>query len=276
MKESFEQVPYNHSKLPVYVGEGIVAEDKINFYISNWHNDIELVCVKKGNIKYSVNGETINLKEGDFLFINSNQIHYNFSDDMEYCEFICVIFNPLSILNNKEMTEKFVLPVLTNSKMPYLVLNDKSVSDSMEELYEKKTDENFELFLHSLFYRIWSKLISGQSDKKINVNKREMTSFKKMMLFIQNNYKSKITLKQIANSGNVCQTSCNTLFNRYTGLTPIEYLNDYRLRQSILLMNTDMNLTQICFEVGFSGASYYSEQFKKVYGETPKKYREHC
>ena len=40
-----------------------------------------------------------------------------------------------------------------------------------------------------------------------------------------------------------------------------------------LLYTTDMNITEIAYEVGFNGTSYYAEAFRKCFGITPSDYR---
>ena len=118
MNDAIEKVPYNHPTVPVYMGKGVVGDGRNFFYRSYWHGDIELVCILKGSICYSVNGETIKLTQGQSLFINSNQIHYNFSEDMQYCEFICVNFNPLMLIDKKmaEVEQDFLNRPVWNKK----------------------------------------------------------------------------------------------------------------------------------------------------------------
>ena len=61
--------------------------------------------------------------------------------------------------------------------------------------------------------------------------------------------------------------------SKYLSQTPITYLTKYRLNKSLdLLFSTDMQVTEISYEVGFSNASYYAETFKKYYHCTPKEY----
>ena len=84
----------------------------------------------------------------------------------------------------------------------------------------------------------------------------------------------KITIEQICATGNIGKTTCINIFKKHTNRTPITFLTEYRLQMSIqLLENTDLSITEICYETGFSNASYYAETFKKFYGLSPREFR---
>lgn len=60
-----------------------------------------------------------------------------------------------------------------------------------------------------------------------------------------------------------------------TGLSPIELLKDVRLKHAAkLIKSSDLNISQIAFNVGFNDAHYFSKCFKLKYGITPSEYRE--
>ena len=95
-----------------------------------------------------------------------------------------------------------------------------------------------------------------------------------MITYIQSNYQNRISLEDIARVGNMSKTSCCGLFQKYVNQSPNAYLIEYRLRSGIeLLRTTDMPVAEICFEVGFSGPSYFSESFRKAFGCSPMEYR---
>lgn len=104
--------------------------------------------------------------------------------------------------------------------------------------------------------------------------RRNLSTVKDMLHFIQENYKEKISLEDISNAGNVCKSQCCSLFHKYLRQTPVNYLISYRLEKSIeLLISSDLTITEICFECGFTGASYYTETFRKHFGCSPREYR---
>ena len=64
-------------------------------------------------------------------------------------------------------------------------------------------------------------------------------------------------------------------FARYTGLSPIQYLNRRRLEAACqLLCDTDLSVSDIAGSTGFSSQSYFTQAFRKFYGITPVKYRQ--
>lgn len=64
-------------------------------------------------------------------------------------------------------------------------------------------------------------------------------------------------------------------FARYTGQSPIQYLNQRRLQAACtLLEDTDHSISSIAESVGFSSQSYFTQAFRKKYGTTPIRYRQ--
>ena len=60
-----------------------------------------------------------------------------------------------------------------------------------------------------------------------------------------------------------------------TGLSANEYIRNYRLKKAALLLKTtNLNISEILYEVGFSNRSYFTKCFKLEFGKTPKEYRE--
>ena len=83
-----------------------------------------------------------------------------------------------------------------------------------------------------------------------------------------------LTLADIALSGACCKSRCSLLFKKYLRDTPITYTTKLRLRKSLLvLLASDKTITDIAYEYGFGGASYYCETFKKYYGTSPLLYK---
>ncbi len=70
--------------------------------------------------------------------------------------------------------------------------------------------------------------------------------------------------------------SYSTLYNKlkeYVNCSVSEYVRLVRLKEAArLIANSSMNISQICYVVGFNDLKYFRENFKKLYGVTPSIY----
>ena len=63
-------------------------------------------------------------------------------------------------------------------------------------------------------------------------------------------------------------------FKAYTGLSPAKYIMEIRMAKAReLLTNTDLQIQEIAWKVGFENADYFTTTFRRVCGTTPKIYR---
>ena len=276
-----EYVFYNKSDFPVYIRPGILSQYPDYAAESHWHDDIEFIVILSGSMDYNVNGEILSLQEGEGIFVNSRQFHYGFSQKLQECVFICILLHPVLLCSTQYIEQKFVLPITTNTAIPYHKFSgnstwEKRVLDNLLEIYECRDTDTMELKAQSLFGNLWVELYMHLDTKKSisSTQNQHLNSLQQMISFIQNHYKEKISLAEICRTGNVGKTTCSTIFMKYTNQTPIEYLTVYRLRKSIDLMaSTDMTFSEISYEIGFSGASYFAETFRKRFGCSPGEYR---
>lgn len=282
--DSSETVAYNNPLFPVYVKHGILSSYPDYSAISHWHKDLEFIMIKKGRMTYNVNGELVDLTEGNGIMVNSRQLHYGFSLKRKECEFICILFSPELLSGNEWFYQNYVEPVTENSFYPYLYLTvdgwTNSVLDKIDSLYSSYTlqqEQNLLYFaLIGELLSIMKILYENMDVKKHGMTKAsgEITSLKKMITYTEEHFAQHITLENIASSGACCKSRCSLLFKKYLRETPMTYIAKLRLRKSLAaLLDSDKSITDIAYEYGFCGASYYCETFQKYYGTSPLKYR---
>ena len=93
--------------------------------------------------------------------------------------------------------------------------------------------------------------------------------------YIKANLSGELNLDALSERFNFSKIYFHKLFKASTGKTLHEYVEDQRIKKSInLMISTDMTLTRIAYECGFSSQSYFSYAFKKKTGATPRKYAE--
>ncbi len=83
-----------------------------------------------------------------------------------------------------------------------------------------------------------------------------------------------ITLTELADRFAMSPSHLSRVFHQETGFGIREYLIQYRIRQACdLLLNTDMTVTQIADQCGFSESNYFGDAFRKATGLSPREYR---
>jgi AraC family L-rhamnose operon transcriptional activator RhaR/AraC family L-rhamnose operon regulatory protein RhaS len=91
---------------------------------------------------------------------------------------------------------------------------------------------------------------------------------------LESNYPEPINLDQLAEIAHMSNRNFVRSFQAALGSSPIAYLIQLRVnRGTVLLRTTDLNVTEVAFQVGFSDSNYFARQFRKLLGLTPSQYR---
>ena len=274
-----EIVNYDDPNFPSYIYDGWIAPKMTWEGVPHFHEDIEIMTIKEGRQMYVVNGKNILLNKGDTIVVNSNQIHYNVCVDGETAKYVIAVINPRILSNSVAVEMQAIRPITDNPELTYLRF--RSINENTEEM--RKLVLGLPAVRHDpfavtmQFYQIWN-IIRRQAESygitEETVSDPGMQSFKSMMHFIANNYQNQITLNDIAASGSISKSLCNTLFHQYVGESLINYLMHLRSRKvAELLRASKMPMTEIASQTGFRGVSYMSETFRKFFESSPREYR---
>jgi transcriptional regulator, araC family len=254
--------------------------------LAHWHNSFELIEVVEGKFYCNVDGSEFLINKGNICIINRGRLHHIYTEDHNAikCRKKTIIFNPDYFIKDQNIYEKYILPLLEKDAFAHIQFNIKKgigldINTLMKEI-EALEDEKpigYELEEYSLIYKVIRYLyLAYQSSKQTihtaydaNVQiQRNMTSF------IHEHFGSKIGLEDIAEAGQVSKSTCIRLFHKYTGKSPIDFLNNYRLQMSAeKLVTTSEQITEIAYACGFGQPSYFNRLFLKEYNMTPNQYR---
>jgi len=103
---------------------------------------------------------------------------------------------------------------------------------------------------------------------------RKVTQIRPAINYIDANYNKTITLVDVARASHLSVSRLAHLFKEQMGITIIDYLTNVRIeRAKQLLLATDQNCTEICFEVGYNNQSYFTRTFKGLVGMTPRQFK---
>ena len=91
---------------------------------------------------------------------------------------------------------------------------------------------------------------------------------------LENNFQDDWKLDSLLKIAHMSSSNLMRVFRKATGQTPIEYLVRLRINKAMeLLHNTDQTITQIAMEVGFNDSNYFTRQFQRIVGESPRQFR---
>lgn len=281
-----EKVTHGDFYLPFSTYEGV--DKGLTCYIPiHWHEELEIAYISKGITEINIDLNNYVAKTGDICFIKPLSLHAFKNPNIDHT--ICwhsMVFN--SSMIQSALTDgcliKYIAPLLNNENELPLILNNTSpgYNEILETIlnlfncYKDKYD-GYELEIKSLLFHLFSLLykynLVKKSPKK-NISCDATYKIKNTLNYISENYYNPITINELAEICGFSEYHFMKFFKKHTGMTCIEYINNYRLEEaSKLLTHSNKSIMDISFEVGFNSVSYFNKLFKKTYNLTPKDFR---
>ena len=91
----------------------------------------------------------------------------------------------------------------------------------------------------------------------------------------QNLHDSELNVERIGEKMGMSRVQLYRKVKSLTGMTPVELLRKYRLsRGRQLLETTDLSISEIAYDVGFTAPSYFAKCFKDEFGISPGEVRQ--
>ena len=267
-----------------------VYYDKLSDFVHDsvgchWHPELEFMFITQGEMDYQVNESHYIIKKGEGIFVNANVLHGSNKISEEDCHYKAILVDSSLIgeITGGIIYEKYINPILSCAELAAQPLCmdiewQKRIIDllvNLSMLYNMKS-ECYELDMLRDILSIWHILYENTMKNKVYMQSesREVTRMKNALLFIQTSYNEKITLDNIAAACSLSKSEMCKLFKKILHQTPTEYIMSYRISRSLPLIASDKySVTEIAQMVGFTGASYFTESFRKIMGKTPSQYK---
>ena len=92
--------------------------------------------------------------------------------------------------------------------------------------------------------------------------------------YIQDKHAEDLSLGQVAKAVNTSTFYFCKMFKKHTGVNFTEYVSRIRIESARnLLLNPNLRVSEIAYEVGFQSLTHFNRVFKGVVGESPTEYR---
>jgi AraC-like DNA-binding protein len=290
--------------LEAFYEEGAIFKDGIQYPFSchvqkgfgkckmvnaHWHYYIELLYCLSGKAEVFISGRSYNFRKGDMVLINSREVHSVFSTTEDNIEYIVLKFDP-NVLYSTSTTifeSKYVLPfTLTKSTHQKVFTNeelkDTNIPKLLNEIFMEDSNRKygFELAIRnnigSVFLWILRNWYHRGLDLNIgiNINENSLKKLQSIFDYVDKNYMNDISAESVADTCNMSYSYFSRFFKASVGKAFSSYLNYVRITEGEkLLISTDLNITEIAMEIGYTSTSYFIQQFRKYKSLSPKQFK---
>lgn len=288
METYFKQI-IDKKKTPFWFGRQTVNGAKKNFTLAHYHDYIEILYCLEGKFDIHINDDCYHVEQGDLIIINSEDVHSVDSMGSGNNTQIAMHFDPEIIYSASQtlFEIKYILPFLISSKTPQKVFKCSEIAKThIPDLMKASLAEyrqqsyGYELAIRAnicnvflWILRYWNK--SGFDFTSYNLKNPELIPrFQEVLSYLSTHYAEPVTAESMAKMCNLSYSYFSRCFKQLLNRSFSDYLNYIRVSESVkLLITTELNITEIALQVGFSTSSYFIQQFKSYNSVSPKQFR---
>lgn len=228
-----------------------IARNNNHLFAAHFHLNLEVFISIKGEYDISIDGKRYSVKKGGIAVIDSYKIHsYNSTaDSSENIDNIVVIFpyKYLRRFNERRSGKQICEPVFYDE-----CLSAKLIEIAEKYLYgtEYQREAAADLFLCMLYENMSFSESKTYDDGSLA---------RKILLYIQSNFREEITRKNIANALGYTESYISQIFHSFIGKGITRYINELRLNYIETLRNSGdtRKTTEIIYEAGFKSQQTY-------------------
>ncbi len=256
-------------------------------YRQHHHTAFEISVIASGEGTYSVNSRTYDFKKGDVFVFSSDEVHC-ITDiyDCEKLDLINIHFEPMYIWSDETgLNDTNLLKIFLdrNDNFQNRIDRENPASEIIKNLIfemDKEFAVKQEEYLLAVKVKLITILISLirdfdyiNNDNTYVLKSDNLVCLKKSIDYINDNLSSDITLDDLAEAASMSRSRFCTVFKKYNGISPWDYITIKRIEMSVaLLAEKNMTKLEIACKCGFNNTSNFYRAFKKVTGKIPSDY----
>ncbi len=251
------------------------------------HESFEILYCVQGGFRLTLGGREYSLRVGDLALVDPLEIHTTQSLSEEDNLYYVLKFAP-EVLYSADQPLFEMNPLITYLRLGHshqkVFLARELSEGGMECAIERIFDEyHRKEYAYALAIRT---IISGlflwilrkwhQDNPTEELDSAAAGQLGKALSFMEANYAQEITMRDAARECDMSYTAFSRFFSKYAQKGFAEALTQLRVKKSMLLLaSTDLSVTDIAMQTGFSTTSYFIQRFKVHSGVTPRQFREY-
>lgn len=242
-------------------GDIIVESRSVFSYKIHTHTYYEMTLYEPFEGRITINGKDHSINSVTATLISPLDLHEIVVSRPTDAKYIKVGFNA-DILNGAASDFSMVVTDIKSNDLLFMLF---------QEIYACCRDRAYTECLICCAFR--AILRKGEGVSLINTSKGHKIAISAVKL-INEKFNEDISLGSVAAQLSVAPQYLSCVFRQNLGTRFSQYLTNIRLQYAAkLIMNTEKNITEICYEVGYGNFSHFLRSFKKQYGVSPREYR---
>ncbi len=267
-----EEQKINPLTRELYLTEtGEIEIEKGTIWDSNKKLEFNLLvyCTKGGGI-VEILGEQIPVSNDQFFIIPKGDSYKFYSNADENSRFLVVYFDgrKVKILAKEFSVVRNLIPSVNN-----LVANREMLFEEIfNNLFKGFHDENL-TYVNFCFGHLLATFVFANRTSE-DIAEESNPVVRRAIDFMNKNLGKKLTLKQISGEVGYSPTYFTTLFKNDTNYAPLSYFSHLKiLKATEFLDYTRLKVKEISFQLGYTDPYYFTKDFKKKMGMSPRQYR---
>lgn len=260
-------VPNEDLPFKMFLFEG----EKGNYFRDkHWHRSIEIFMVFEGHLKFYLNDLEQKLNPGEFVLVNSNEIH---AIDSPEPNKTVVIQIPLKTFSDYFTGEQYIRFTHEAKKQ------DVQVVDLIREMFAAygKKETGYDMRVKSGYYMLLYMLVSvyrelDVKDELLKQN-RKLNKLTPITNYMKEHYREELSLEALAEVFGYAPAYISRMFQKYAGINYKDYLQGVRVEYAFAELNrAEHTVSEVAFHHGFPSSRAFSKAFQKKYGMLPSAY----
>ena len=254
-------------------------KNKTGFW--HFHPEIELVYVNKGKGKRHIGNHLSYFNNSQLILIGSNLPHHGFADRLTAKGTETIVqFKPdflgVGFFETPEMDAIANLFEKAKKGILYKPATKKLVGPKIASLMQKEGFSRITTLLEIL-----NDLAKAEDYSLLNVDgygfeatPQDSSKIDIIFKHVNEHFKRSIPLEEIAEKASMTIPAFCRYFKKVTGKTFTRFVNECRIVHATkLLAESQMSITDVCYECGFNNFSHFNKMFNTITGKSASKYR---
>lgn len=245
----------------------------------HWHDEVELIYVKKGNISIFIEEQIFHARPGALFCVNSGELHFMECDDMSV-EYYTILF-PLEFISfqsDDSIEQELFLPLRQKHLFFPTVLEKekgKEIIKWIEPLIQTNEEKNeaYQLRTRIMLLEMVAYLLREKCFRMSGYVK-DSSLQRDMIAFVQKNYMEKISLTMLAEEFHLSEKYLSWYFKEHFSISFMQYVLHLRMSKAKdMLVTTEAQITEVAMSCGYPSVNLFIRNFKEIHGVTPLQYR---